>query len=202
MPGTAPGSELGEQFRRSHASSRIYPPSDFSKDGVRVHTDGPNFVPVVRDHEEPGTRTFSAASGVKVPVQSGFTVNVPRLVICLSYRAVGVCHSNVRSNARSAEGLHADLGKRAGPTGSGAATKYPVVVTANVPVMERLEHPLSSAFAVGATLRPSAATAAIVKLFAMVLRVMIISFALISCLHFGRSGLGGARNRIRLAYHE
>jgi hypothetical protein len=36
---------------------------------------------------------------------------------------------------------------------------------------------LSSAFAVGATLSASAVTAAIVKLFAMVLRVMIISFA-------------------------
>jgi hypothetical protein len=48
----------------------------------------------------------------------------------------------------------------------------PVDVYAKVPRKVALEQPLSSAFAMGATLETSAVTAAIVKLFATVLRFM------------------------------
>jgi hypothetical protein len=141
-------------------------------------------------------------ANVKVPVQSGFTVYVPVLFACPTVPLA----FDIPTLVVTPPSLKVCMltWANAGPTGSGAWTPYPVVVTANVlPLMESLEHPLSSAFAVGATLRANAVTAAIVKLFAMVLRVMIISFAFISCLHFGKSGLrSGARNQIRLAYHE
>jgi hypothetical protein len=48
----------------------------------------------------------------------------------------------------------------------------PVDVYAKVPIREALEHPLSWAVAVGATLKARAVTAAIVKVFAMVLPFM------------------------------
>jgi len=111
-----------------------------------------------------------APLSVKVPVQSGFTVNVPALFACPTVPLEFVIPTFVVTPAPPKVCML--TWANAGPTGSGAATEYPVVVTANVPVMERLEHPLSSAFAVGATLRASAVTAAIVKLFARVLRVI------------------------------
>ena len=55
----------------------------------------------------------------------------------------------------------------------------PVDVYAKVPCKVALEHPLSSAFAVGDMARASAVTAAIVKVLAM-LHFMIISFAFIN----------------------
>jgi hypothetical protein len=120
-----------------------------------------------------------AVVSVKVPVQSGLTVNVPVLFACATVPLAFDIPTLVVTPA--APKVCMLTWANAGPTGSGAATEYPVVVTANVlPLMDRLEHPLSSAFAVGAMLRASAVTAAIVKLFAMVLRVMIISFAFMS----------------------
>src|SRR5579883_1146279 len=138
---------------------------------------------------------------VKVPVQSGFTVYVPVLFACPTVPLEFVIPTLVVPPLPSKVCML--TWANAGPTGSGAWTPYPVVVTANVPLREAFEHPLSSAFAVGAGLRASAVTAAIVKFFAMVLRFMIISFAFISCLHFGRPGLrSGIRNRVRLAYPQ
>jgi hypothetical protein len=116
-----------------------------------------------------------APVSVKVPVQSGFTVNVPVLFACATVPLEFVIPTFVVTPAPPKVCML--TWANAGPTGSGAATKYPVVVTENVPMMDAFVHPLSSAFAVGATLSASAVTAAIVKLFAMVLRVMIISFA-------------------------
>jgi len=66
-----------------------------------------------------------------------------------------------------------------GPAKSGGAVMNPVDVYAKVPCKVELEHPLSSAFAVGDMARASAVTAAIVKVLAM-LHFMIISFAFIN----------------------
>src|ERR1039457_1737285 len=73
-----------------------------------------------------------------------------------------------------------------GPAMDGGAVMTPVPFCAKVPFRVALVHPLSSAFAVGARPRASTVTAAIVKVFAMVLRFMMLSFAFISCLHSGR----------------
>src|SRR5579883_591547 len=107
-PGTAPVVSWFETLRRSLNASWIYPPSDFGKDGVRVHTDGPNFVPVVSDHEEICTPMASHREGASAIRIHGVCARV----VCLSYRAIGVCHSNVGGAAAPVEGLHADLGKR------------------------------------------------------------------------------------------
>src|ERR1043166_1626100 len=64
----------------------------------------------------------------------------------------------------------------------GGAVSNPLAVCTKVPFSIALEHPLLSAFAAGAMPRASAATAAIAKIFSMVLRFMIISFVFISCL--------------------
>src|SRR5690349_2440309 len=56
-----------------------------------------------------------------------------------------------------------------GPANSGGAAMDPVDVYAKVPCRLAVEHPLSSALAAGAMHRVSAATAAIVKVFAIVL---------------------------------
>src|SRR5262245_35404348 len=67
----------------------------------------------------------------------------------------------------------------------GAITN-PVSLRAKAPLTVALEHVLtsvlSSAFAVGARPRASASTAPIAKVFAIVLRFMIISFALLDWL--------------------
>jgi hypothetical protein len=55
--------------------------------------------------------------------------------------------------------------------------------------MVALEHVLASAFAKGARPRASAATAAIAKVLAMVLRVIIISFAFVDWLYSERRSL-------------
>src|SRR5712675_2068737 len=73
-----------------------------------------------------------------------------------------------------------------GPARAGGAVKDPVDVYAKVPFRVSLEHALLSAFAVGAMPRASAVTAAIVKVFAMVLRFMIISFGFLDCFHAGQ----------------
>ena len=67
-----------------------------------------------------------------------------------------------------------------GPAMAGGAVVNPVPMCAKVPFRLALEHPLLSAFAVGATARASAVTAAIAKFFARVLRFMMISFTFIN----------------------
>jgi hypothetical protein len=61
----------------------------------------------------------------------------------------------------------------------------PVDVNAKVPFKVAFEHPLSSAFAMGATAKPSAVTAAIAIVFATVLRFMILSSVFINGLYSG-----------------
>src|SRR5271157_5674887 len=75
-----------------------------------------------------------------------------------------------------------------GPANAGGAVINPVSLSANAPFRVALEHPLLllSALAIGATVRASAVTAAIAKVFAVVLRFMILSFAFINCLHSRR----------------
>src|SRR5690349_12128255 len=73
-----------------------------------------------------------------------------------------------------------------GPANAGGAVINPVSLSANVPFRVALEHPLLSALAIGATVRASAVTAAIAKVFAAVLRFTILSFAFINCLHSRR----------------
>ena len=67
-----------------------------------------------------------------------------------------------------------DTGERAGHRGRGRNESG--VFVCEGALQGALEHPLSSAFAIGATARASAVTAAIAKAFAVVLRFMIISF--------------------------
>jgi hypothetical protein len=54
-----------------------------------------------------------------------------------------------------------------------AAVSNPLAVCTHVPFSVASEHPLSSALAAGAVAIASAATAAIAKVFAMVLRFMM-----------------------------
>jgi hypothetical protein len=53
----------------------------------------------------------------------------------------------------------------------------PVILYAKVPSRVAFEHPLLAAFAVGAMLRANAVATAIARVFAMLVRFMMISFA-------------------------
>src|SRR5262245_11721732 len=63
-----------------------------------------------------------------------------------------------------------------GPANAGGAVMNPMSLSAKVPSRVALEHAFPAAFAMGAKPRVSAATAPIAKVFAIVLRFMIISF--------------------------
>ena len=113
-----------------------------------------------------------------VPVQSGFTVYVPvkvvwnKLPFPLAVKVVVVAPFPLKVCVPTSAN---------GPARAVGVTTNPVPVYAKVPWRLALEHPLSAALIVGAVPRASALTAAIVTVFAMVLRFMIISFAFISC---------------------
>src|SRR5580658_1395094 len=124
---------------------------------------------------------------MKVPVQSEFTMYVPELVAAamlplvldIPPAAVFPFPSKVCAPTSAY-----------GPSGAGAATKDPVTVYAKVPCRVALLHPLLIwAFAMGAIPRARAVTAAIVKIFSMVLRFMIISFEFINCSCCASGGL-------------
>src|SRR6516225_8671654 len=113
-----------------------------------------------------------------VPVQSGFTVYVPvkvvwnKLPFPLAVKVVVVAPFPSKVCVPTSAN---------GPARAVGVTTNPVPVYAKVPWRLALEHPLSAALIVGTMPRASALTAAIVKVVAMVLRFMIISFAFISC---------------------
>jgi hypothetical protein len=69
------------------------------------------------------------------------------------------------------------------------AISNPLAVCEKVPFSVALEHPLLSAFAAGVTTRANAVTATIARVFAVVVRFIIISF----CVHelTGKPDLSG-----------
>src|SRR5712692_9358729 len=125
---------------------------------------------------------------MKVPVQSGFTVYVP---VTLNWRMLPFRLAVAVYVAVPFPSKFCVPTSTHGPNAAGGAggVMNPVDVNAKVPLRLALEHPLSLALAVGAMPRASAVTAAIVKVFAMVLRFMILFFAFISCLHSGRRSM-------------
>src|SRR5262249_59371253 len=112
---------------------------------------------------------------VRVRVQSGFSVYVPvmltwsMLPFWLNVAVAVVPPLPSKVCAPISEN---------GPAYAGGAVMNPVDVYAKVPRKVSLEHPLSSAFAVGAMARANAVIAAAVKVLAMMLRFMMVSFAL------------------------
>src|ERR1051325_42644 len=115
---------------------------------------------------------LGASCNAKVPVQSEFTVyepvtllNCTKLPFELSIAVTVVLPPPLKVCVPTST---------AGPAIAGGATADPVDVYAYVPRRVLLLHPLSWAFALGAMARANAAMA--VKVLAMVLRFMTISF--------------------------
>jgi hypothetical protein len=110
---------------------------------------------------------------VNEPVQSGFTVYVPFMVtgtmlpFWLTQAAAVVPPFPSKICVPT-------LAK--GPASAGGAVMNPVILYAKVPSRVVLEHPLSAACATGAMPRANAVATAIARVFAMLVRFMMISF--------------------------
>src|SRR5215472_3251964 len=108
-----------------------------------------------------------------VPVQSGFTLYVPvavsgtmlpfRLMVALVVTRPFPSKVSVPTPA-------------SGPAMAGGEISNPLAVCEKVPLRLALVHPLSAAFVVGDMPRASVVTAAIARVFAVVVRFIIIPF--------------------------